>query len=100
MTLTPTRRGDHCALAARVLRRAAGAVLLIWIEWYGLYSIFIPVYVFLLLPIVAALRGDTARFLERVAEVQWGLMICVFCLSHVPALLDLRSRATRAATCC
>ena len=34
---------------------------LIWIEWYGLYSIFIPVYVFLFLPILAALRGDTAR---------------------------------------
>jgi phosphatidate cytidylyltransferase len=38
---------------------------------------------------VAALRGDTERFLERIAEVQWGLMICVFCLSHVPALLTL-----------
>ena len=44
---------------------------------------------FLLLPIIAALRGDTTRFLERIAEVQWGLMICVFCLSHVPALLTL-----------
>ena len=61
----------------------------IWIEWYGLYSIFIPVYVFLLLPIVAALRGDTTNFMRRVAAVQWGLMICVFCVSHVPALLTL-----------
>jgi phosphatidate cytidylyltransferase len=62
---------------------------LIWIEWYGLYSIFIPVYAFLLLPIVAALRGDTRDFMPRVAEVQWALMICVFCVSHVPALLTL-----------
>ena len=73
---------------------------LIWIEWYGLYSIFIPVYAFLLLPIVAALRGDTTHFMPRVAEVQWALMICVFCISHVPALLTLTSPATRAATCC
>jgi len=89
ITLTPTRQGDHYALAASFFVVLPAQYYLIWIEWYGLYAIFIPVYVFLLLPIAAALRGDTARFLERVAEVQWGLMICVFCLSHVPALLTL-----------
>src|SRR5205814_638593 len=62
---------------------------LIGIEWYGLYSIFIPVYAFLLLPIVAAFRADTSDFLTRVAVVQWGLMMGVFCLSHVPALVTL-----------
>jgi cytidylyltransferase family protein len=36
---------------------------------------------------VAALRMDTINFMGRAAEVQWGLMISVFCLSHVPALL-------------
>ena len=56
---------------------------------YGLYSIFIPVSAFLLLPIFAALSADTTRFLERASKVQWGLMICVFCLSHVPALMTL-----------
>ena len=63
--------------------------LLIGIDWYGLYSIFIPVYAFLVLPICAALLGDGARFLERAAKTQWGLMICVFCISHVPALMLL-----------
>jgi phosphatidate cytidylyltransferase len=62
---------------------------LVWVGWYGLYSIFIPVYAFLLLPIVAALRADTGRFLVRIAETQWALMICVFCVSHVAALLLL-----------
>ena len=38
---------------------------------------------------LSALRGDTRDYMLRVAEVQWGLMICVFCLSHVPALLTL-----------
>ena len=33
--------------------------------------------------------GDTTRFLERAAKMQWGLMVCVFCISHVPALLTL-----------
>jgi hypothetical protein len=47
---------------------------LVWIDWYGLYSVFIPVYVFLLLATIAALRQDTKNFMGRVAETQWGLM--------------------------
>ena len=89
ITLTATRHGDHIALAAAFFVVLPLQYYLIWIEWYGLYSIFVPVYVFLLLPIVAALRGDTTDFIGRVAEVQWGLMISVFCVSHVPALLTL-----------
>jgi phosphatidate cytidylyltransferase len=54
-----------------------------------MYSILIPVYAFLLIPIIAVLRGDTEGFLMRVAGVQWALMICVYCISHVPALLSL-----------
>ena len=41
------------------------------------------------LPIIAALSSETTHFLERGAKVQWGLMICVYCISHVPALLML-----------
>jgi len=89
MTLLPTRRGDHYALGAAFFVVLPLQYYLVWIEWYGLYSILIPVYAFLLLPIVAALRGDTTNFMRRVAEVQWALMICVFCISHVPALLTL-----------
>ena len=89
MTLTPTRRGDHWALAASFFVALPLQYYLVWTDWYGLYTVFIPVYCFLLLPIAAALRGDTTRFLERIAFVQWGLMICVFCVSHVPALLSL-----------
>ncbi len=89
LTLTETRRGDHWALAAMFFVVLPVQYWLIWIDWYGLYSIFVPVYVFLLLPIIAVLRADTTRFMVRIAEMQWGLMICVFCLSHVPALLTL-----------
>lgn len=89
LTLTDTRRADHLALSLSFFVVLPVQYYLIWIEWYGLYSIFVPVWVFLLLPIVVAVRGDTRDFMERVAEIQWGLMICVFCLSHVPALLTL-----------
>ena len=89
VTLLPTRRGDHTALGAAFFVVLPLQYYLVAIDWYGLYSIFIPVYAFLLMPIVAALRGDTTDFMGRVAEVQWALMICVFCISHVPALLTL-----------
>ncbi len=90
VTLTNTRRADHWALALAFFVILPVHYWLIWAGKYGMYSIFIPVYAFLLLPILAALRGDKDRFLVRIAEVQWALMICVYCASHVPALLDLK----------
>lgn len=89
ISLTYTRIGDHQALLWSFFFFLPLQYYLIGVEWYGLFSILIPVYAFLLLPIVAALGSDTTRFLERAAKVQWGLMICVYCLSHVPALLTL-----------
>jgi phosphatidate cytidylyltransferase len=89
MTLTYTRRGDHRALLLCFLFFLPLQYYLIAINWYGLFSILIPVYAFLLLPISASLGRDATRFLERTANVQWGLMICVYCLSYVPALMTL-----------
>lgn len=89
LSLAYTRRADHTAMAAAFYVALPMQYFLVWIEWYGMYSIFIPVYAFLLLPILAATGGDTQRFLERASKVQWGLMVSVFCISHVPALLTL-----------
>jgi phosphatidate cytidylyltransferase len=89
VSLAYTRRGDHHAIALAFYIVLPAQYFLVWIGWYGLYSIFIPVYAFLVLPILSALGGDTKRFLERTSKVQWGLMVCVFCISHVPALLTL-----------
>ncbi len=89
ISLTHTRRGDHRALVWSFFFFLPLQYALIAIDWYGLFAILIPVYAFLLLPVSSALGEDTTRFLERAAKVQWGLMICVYCLSHVPALLTL-----------
>ena len=89
VTLINTKRADHWALAAAFFVVVPIQYFLLWAEQYGIFSIFIPVYAFLLLPILAALGGDTKRFLERSSKVQWGLMVSVFCISHVPALLAL-----------
>lgn len=88
-TLTQTRRADRWTLLGMFLIIIPAQYYLIWIDWYGLYSIFIPVYCFLAMPALTAMRGDTARFLERVSEQQWGIMLSVYCISHVPALMTL-----------
>jgi phosphatidate cytidylyltransferase len=90
MTLLPTRRADHSALAALFFVVLPLQYWLVHQDRYGIYSIFIPVYAFLFLPITAVLRGDTAGFMRRVAEVQWAAMVCVYCVSYVPALLYLQ----------
>ncbi|WP_416052835.1 phosphatidate cytidylyltransferase [Cupriavidus basilensis] len=89
ITITTTRRGDHRAIVAAFFVFLPLQYVLVYTGWYGLFSIFIPVYAFLILPILSALSAETTRFLERCAGVQWAVMICVFCVSHVPALLTL-----------
>jgi phosphatidate cytidylyltransferase len=90
VTIAPTRPGDHRALFWCFFVVTPLQYYLIWIEWYGLFSILIPVYVSIFLAIRTSLAGDTERFLERTATNQWGLMICVYFVSYVPALLMLR----------
>ena len=85
-----TRRADHWAIAASFFIILPWQYALIWTEWHSMYTTLIPVYAFLFLPILSALHEDSTRFLERTSKVQWGLMICVYCISHVPALLVLQ----------
>ena len=89
MSLTPTRAGDHRSLFLSFFVVVPVQYLLIGIDWYGLFSIFIPVYIFLILPALSAVAGDTKDFLARNAKLQWGLMLTVFVISHAPALLLL-----------
>jgi phosphatidate cytidylyltransferase len=88
-SLIHTRRADHWALLAAFFVVLPAQYLLVAVDWYGLFAILLPVYAFLLMPVIPALRGDTTRYMDRIAEVQWGLMISVYCLAHVPALLSL-----------
>ncbi len=89
ITLTPTRAGDHRALSLAFFVLIPVQYWLISAHWYALFSIFIPVYGFLLLPSFSALAHDAENFLERTAKIQWGIMITIYCISHVPALLLL-----------
>ncbi len=89
ITLTPTRPGDHLPLVVCFYVLLPVQYWLIGTDWYNLFAIFLPVYGFLLLPVLTAISGDTGLFLERVTKIQWGVMITVYCISYAPALLLL-----------
>lgn len=89
ITLTPTRLGDHRALFWVFLFFTPLQYVLVGMGDEDLFSVMIPVYAFLFIPARIALSGDYKRFLERVAKIQSGLLICVYCLSFAPALLFL-----------
>lgn len=90
MTLVPTRRGDHRTLFWSFFVIMPLQYFLIGIQWYGFFAIMIPVLAFVFVPTSIAIAGDTANFLERAAKIQFGIMVCAYCLSHAPALLLLK----------
>lgn len=92
-SLIPTRRSDR-----RVLFWAYLAIPLqyywVYIGWFGMFLIFIPVYLFLLIPLRKVLIGETEGFLRSVGTIHWGLMITVFSLSHAGYLMVLPAKVS------
>jgi phosphatidate cytidylyltransferase len=99
ITLVRTRRGDHRSLILAFFVALPLQYVLVGVRAFDLFTVFVPVYVFLAIPVVSALSGDPERFLERNAKIQWGIMVCVYGLAHAPALLllDLPRYAGRGA---
>jgi len=89
LTATPTRPADHAALFAAFFIVLPYQFYLVYIGWYGMFAIMVPVYAFVLVPALMALAGDVTDFLERTARTQWGLMVCVYFISHIPMLMNL-----------
>ena len=92
ITLSPTRRADHRSLVLAFFVVLPVQYWLVATRHFDLFTVFVPVYVFLAIPVASAVGGDTQRFLERNAKLQWGIMVCIYGLSHVPALLLLDFR--------
>jgi phosphatidate cytidylyltransferase len=89
ITLQHTRRSDHRTLILAFFIVLPLQYFIVATRHFDLFTVFIPVYVFFLVPVVSALSGDPHRFLERNAKIQWGIVVCVYGLSHAPALLLL-----------
>lgn len=89
VTLTHTRRADHRALLLAFFVVLPAQYVLVGMRLFNAFTVFIPVYVFFAIPVISALANDPLHFLERTAKIQWGIAVCVFGMSHAPALLLL-----------
>ena len=96
LSLIPTRRVDRRVLLFAYL---AVPIQFYWIgiAWYGMFIIFIPVYMFLFLPLPMLIIGETKGFLRAIASLHWGLMTTVFAVSHAAFLLVLPDEVNPAA---
>jgi len=63
--------------------------LLVYGSWVGLYATLIPLFVLVPWPGLFAATGRGARVPDVAARIRWGLVLCVYCISYVPALLTL-----------
>ncbi len=88
LSMVPTRRADRRVLFWVYL---AIAVQYVWVgqEWYGMFIVFVPVFMFLLTPALMVIHGETEGFLRAAGTLHWGLMTCVFSISHAAYLLVL-----------
>jgi len=88
LSLIPTRRADRHVFFWAYLSIPV-QYWWIHIESYGMFIIFIPVYMFLFLPMYMVFKGETQGFLKAAGTLHWGLMVSVFSLSHLGFLLVL-----------
>ncbi|MBN2768710.1 MAG: phosphatidate cytidylyltransferase [Campylobacterales bacterium] len=58
-------------------------------QWYAMYIITIPVYLFLFLPFRQIWIGETNGFIANTSKVYWGAMLFIFALSHSAYLFKL-----------
>jgi phosphatidate cytidylyltransferase len=57
--------------------------------WYELFIVFIPVFMFIWIPFILVLEGETKMIMSSMAGLPTSLMLCVFGLSHMAYLISL-----------
>jgi phosphatidate cytidylyltransferase len=58
-------------------------------NWYGMFIISVPVYGFLLIPLLIALGGyDTEVTVFSIGAINFGLFLSLYCLGHIAYLLS------------
>jgi len=57
--------------------------------WYELFIVFIPVFMFVWIPFILVLQGETKMIMSSMAGLPTSLMLCVFVLSHMAYLISL-----------
>ncbi|MFA5141002.1 MAG: phosphatidate cytidylyltransferase [Elusimicrobiota bacterium] len=90
-TVIPSRQADRGAIWLSYLS-IPFVLYYVWSGWYGMFVLTVPVYVFLLLPIVLAVRGERGGILLSLSRIGFGVMLLVYCLGYVGYLYVLDPR--------
>ena len=90
LSLAPTKPADYWPVFLAFFVAIPVQYVLLAVQWYGLFTIFIPVYMFALISSASALSQETDEFLARNAAILYAVMACVYGVSHAPALLMLQ----------
>ncbi len=88
LSIVPTRQADRQVVFWAYL---CIPLQYYWVSsaWYGMFIIFIPVYMFLLIPMRMVLKGETDGFIKAAGILHWAVMLTVFSVSHIAYLLVL-----------
>ena len=89
ITLTETKKEDHRTIFWAFFVILPLQYYFVSQNWYNLFTLFIPVYVFIFISVRISLANNHRQFLTRIAKIQWGLMVSVYFISHASALLNL-----------
>lgn len=63
--------------------------IFIWLNWYSMAIIFIPIYIFLAIPLFLILSKEPQGYLKSVSVIYWAMIASVFCLSHIALIFTL-----------
>jgi len=95
ISIVPTRQADRNAVFWVYL---SIPFQYYWVTtgWYGMFIIFIPVFIFLLIPVRMVLKGETDGFIKSAGVLHWAAMLTIFSVSHVAYLLVLPEKQVMA----
>ena len=86
LSLAPARQEDRLIILGSYLV-VPMSYAWIAINEYGIYLVFIPVWVFLVTPFLMALIGQTRNYLQRAASFHWGGVACVYTIGFIVWLM-------------
>lgn len=88
-SMTPSRRADRRVLFVAYLSLPIQFIIIL-LGWQHAFTAFVPVWVFLVLPMVMVIIGETRGFLRAWSTIGWGIITTVYSMGFLAYLLMLQ----------
>ncbi|HRW08160.1 MAG TPA: phosphatidate cytidylyltransferase [Caldilineaceae bacterium] len=88
-SMTPSRRADRRVLFVAYLSLPIQFIFIL-LGWQHAFTAFVPIWVFLVLPMVMVIIGETRGFLRAWSTLGWGIITTVYSLGFLAYLLMLK----------